>query len=193
MYHHKLDADFASVLLNILVALFNSAYEDITENAVDEYMALFSQKTMQFVRAPDENVFIAPFNLVEIFCLIIPFEWWISRARYERLNDAVMVVIYSPLLLLTSAYETHTAVEVRWNRKRGEADEDTVEEWEQLEGEVDYEGEGWSKAVGRTKPNVEVDGTLSAVRELKKEIEELKEQLGRLSRENTPAVENGRS
>lgn len=47
------------VLLNILIALYNSAYEDITDNAIDEYMALFSQKTMQFVRAPDENVFIA--------------------------------------------------------------------------------------------------------------------------------------
>ena len=46
------------VLLNILIALYNSAYQDITDNAIDEYMALFSQKTMQFVRAPDENVFI---------------------------------------------------------------------------------------------------------------------------------------
>lgn len=47
------------MLLNILIALYNSAYEDITDNAIDEFMALFSQKTMQFVRAPDENVFIA--------------------------------------------------------------------------------------------------------------------------------------
>jgi len=42
-----------------LIALYNSAYQDITDNATDEYMALFSQKTIQFVRAPDENVFIA--------------------------------------------------------------------------------------------------------------------------------------
>jgi hypothetical protein len=46
------------VLLNILIALYNSAYEDISGNATDEYMAIFAQKTMQFVRAPDENVFI---------------------------------------------------------------------------------------------------------------------------------------
>jgi hypothetical protein len=46
------------VLLNILIALYNSAYEDISGNANDEYMAIFAQKTMQFVRAPDENVFI---------------------------------------------------------------------------------------------------------------------------------------
>jgi hypothetical protein len=53
--------------LNILIALYNSAYEDISGNAIDEYMAIFAQKTMQFVRAPDENVFIPrkslpPFN-----------------------------------------------------------------------------------------------------------------------------------
>lgn len=46
------------VLLNILIALYNSAYDDISGNAIDEYMGLFAQKTMQFVRAPDENVFI---------------------------------------------------------------------------------------------------------------------------------------
>lgn len=28
------------ILLNILIALYNSAYTDITENAVDEYLAL---------------------------------------------------------------------------------------------------------------------------------------------------------
>lgn len=53
------DSSLYLVLLNILIALYNSAYEDITDNAIDEYMALLSQKTMQFVRAPDENVFIA--------------------------------------------------------------------------------------------------------------------------------------
>lgn len=182
-----------TVLLNVLIALFNSAYEDIYDNAIDEYMALFSQKTMQFVRAPDENVFIAPFNLIEMCFLITPFEWWMSKQAYEKLNDYVMAFIYSPLLLMTAAYETKAAYKVRWNRKRGEEDEDVVEEWEQLSGEVDFEGEGWTKAVDQTKPNVEVDGTLLAVRELKKEIEELNEQLGRLSRQNTPAPDGNGS
>jgi hypothetical protein len=70
------------VLLNILIALYNSAYEDIYENADDEYLALFAQKTMQFVRAPDENVFIAPFNLIEVFLLVIPLEWWMTKKVY---------------------------------------------------------------------------------------------------------------
>lgn len=173
--------------MNVLIALFNSAYEDITDNAIDEYLALFSQRTMQFVRAPDENVFIPPLNLIEIFGLIIPFEWWMSKSTYERVNHWVMFMIYSPLLLLTAAYETHTAYRVSFNRKRGESDDDIVEEWEEISHELDFEGEGWAKAVDQTKPNVVVDGTLLAVQGLKKEIEELKEQLGRLTRENTPA------
>ena len=35
------DAKFLK-LLNILIALFNSAYQNITDNAIDEYMALVS-------------------------------------------------------------------------------------------------------------------------------------------------------
>jgi len=87
------------ILLNILIALYNSGYEDIYDNADDEYLALFSMKTVQFIRAPDENVFIAPFNLIEILVLVIPFEWWLPREKYEALNDAVMAS-FTPLCCL---------------------------------------------------------------------------------------------
>ncbi|KAI4194088.1 MAG: hypothetical protein LQ350_007977 [Teloschistes chrysophthalmus] len=162
------------VLLNILIALYNSAYEDITDNAIDEYMALFSQKTMQFVRAPDENVFIAPFNLIEIFLLILPFEWWMSTARYERINNFVMGVIYSPLLLITAFIETRQAQRVKRNRRRGEEDEDVVEEWEQMNDDLDFEAEGWTKKVEATRPNVDTDAAVLEIRELKEQIAELK-------------------
>lgn len=162
------------ILLNVLIALYNSAYEDITDDAIDEYMALFAQKTIRFVRAPDENVYIAPFNLIEIFCLIIPFEWWMSKSSYEILNDYVMGLIYSPLLCITAALEVRVALRVQWNRKRGEQDEDTVEEWEQLEGEFDFERDGWAKKCEETKPNVETDGAVVEIRELRREVEELK-------------------
>jgi hypothetical protein len=165
------------VLLNILIALYNSAYEDITDNAIDEYMALFSQKTMQFVRAPDENVFIAPLNLIEIFCLIIPFEWWMPRKMYAKLNDYVMAVVYSPLLLIAAWFERRSALKVRSNRRRGEEDDDTVEEWEQMAGEVDFEGEGWDKKVEAAKPDIEQDQATVCVMELRAEVKELKEML----------------
>jgi hypothetical protein len=162
------------ILLNILIALYNSAYEDITENAIDEYMALFSQKTMQFVRAPDENVFIAPFNLIELTCLVLPFEWWLPKAKYERLNDYVMGFIYSPLLIVTAFLETREAHKVKYNRRRGEDDDDQVHEWEQVLNECDFEADGWNKKVQATKPNVEFDTAVLETRLLREEVRELK-------------------
>ncbi|KAF1923306.1 uncharacterized protein M421DRAFT_104535 [Didymella exigua CBS 183.55] len=163
------------ILLNILIALYNSAYEDITGNATDEYMALFSQKTMQFVRAPDENVFIAPFNLIEMLFLILPFEWWMPSARYDHLNDMVMAVLYSPLLLVTAFLEQRDARRVRSNRNRGEADEDVTHEWEQVLHECDFEADGWDKKVQASKPNVEFDTAVLEVKKLQRDVAELKE------------------
>ncbi|CAO2653450.1 Nn.00g028610.m01.CDS01 [Neocucurbitaria sp. VM-36] len=162
------------ILLNILIALYNSAYEDITENAIDEYMALFSQKTMQFVRAPDENVFIAPFNLIEMVFLILPFEWWMDEKRYDKINDCVMATIYSPLLIVTAFLEQREAWVVKENRRRGEDDEDITQEWEQVLQECDFEADGWDKKVQATRPNVEFDTTVLEVRQLRKEVQELK-------------------
>jgi hypothetical protein len=163
------------ILLNILIALYNSAYESVTDNAIDEYLCLFAAKTMQFVRAPDENVFIAPFNLIELFGLIIPFEWWMPKDRYERLNNYVMGVIYSPMLVVTAWLEVRTARQVNRNRSRNESDDDTVEEWEQLEvdGLIDFESDGWDKKVQATKPNIETDTAVIEIRELKSRIEAL--------------------
>ncbi|RYO88566.1 hypothetical protein DL766_001253 [Monosporascus sp. MC13-8B] len=170
------------ILLNVLIALYNSAYEDIYQNADNEYLALFSQRTMQFVRAPDENVFIAPFNLVEIFCLVIPFEWWLPKRQYERLNDAVMAVIYSPLLLCAAVFEARKAKHIRANRRRGEDDGDTYEVWEQMAGQVDFEAEGWAAKVADSKSNVEEDPAVLEVRKLREEVDKLRELLEGLSK-----------
>ncbi|KAI2605623.1 hypothetical protein GGR54DRAFT_441012 [Hypoxylon sp. NC1633] len=169
------------ILLNILIALYNSAYEDIYDNADDEFLALFSQKTMQFVRAPDENVFIAPFNLIEIFFLIIPFEWWMPKNQYERLNDIVMGIMYFPLLFCSALFEVRAAKDIRRNRRRGEEDDDTEEEWEQMASEIDFEGEGWAKKVADSKANIEDDPAVIEVQKLRGEVEQLKALLEKLS------------
>lgn len=170
------------VLLNILIALYNSAYEDITDNAIDEYMALFAQKTMQFVRAPDENVFIAPLNLIELFGLVIPLEWWMPRKAYARLNDIVMAVLYSPLLIVAAYWETRSARRVTSNRQRGDEDDDTMEEWEGCAREVgdDAGAEEWGKLVEKVTPDVETDAATAEVRELRREVGELKDLLLKL-------------
>lgn len=147
------------ILLNILIALYGQAYSDITENSTDEYLALFAHKTLQFVRAPDENVFLPPYNLVEIFCLVLPLEWWMSKEKYAKINDMVMTVLYSPFMALIAFVETREAKRISANRARGEADDDETEEWEELLqlGEVDIEREGWCKKVKSTIPDVEED------------------------------------
>jgi len=177
------------VLLNILIALYSSAYADVTEDATDEYMALFAQKAIQFIRAPDENVFIPPFNLIEFFLCILPLSWWMNAATYTWWNNVVMGVIYSPLLCITAFLEVRMAKRVTFNRKRGEQDEETTEEWEEMGWKPEHEDEQWTKKVESTKPNVEVDGTTMEVRELKNQVAELKELLERLV--SAEKVENG--
>ncbi|GKZ52059.1 hypothetical protein AbraIFM66951_010446, partial [Aspergillus brasiliensis] len=158
-------------LLNILIALYNSAYEDISGNAIDEYMAIFAQKTMQFVRAPDENVFIPPFNLLEIIFLVLPFEWWLPKQYYAKLNDVIMGIIYSPILVITAFFEVRDARRIRWNRRRGEEDDDNVQEWEHAAEEVDFDlDDSWTQTVRESTPNVQVDGTTLEIMRLKEQV-----------------------
>jgi hypothetical protein len=135
---------------------------------------------MQFVRAPDENVYIAPFNLIELVVAAI-FEWWMERKTYEHLNDIVMGVLYSPLLVVAAYFETRTAHDIHRNRSRGEEDDDTVEEWEQMIRDVDFEAEGWTKKVHSVKSNVEEEPAVLEVRKLQVEVAELKEMLIQIS------------
>ncbi|KAL7795152.1 calcium permeable channel [Trichoderma ceciliae] len=168
------------ILLNILIALYNSAYEDIYDNADDEYLALFSQKTMQFIRAPDENVYIAPFNLIEIVVSAL-FEWWMSKKAYEFINDCVMGFLYSPLLLITAYFETRTAHVIRRNRARGEADDDIIEEWEQLAHDIDFGAEGWAKTCEAVKPNMDDEPAVIEIKKLRVELAGLRSMLEDIS------------
>lgn len=167
------------ILLNILIALYNQAYTDITENANDEYMALFAHKTIQFVRAPDENVFIPPLNIIEIFCLILPLEWWMNRRKYAHLNDKVMKFVYSPFLLAVAWFEVRQARWVAGNRARGEEDDDRQEEWEELQGDASaLQGQDeWLDKVQASVPCIEEDMATQEVKKLEKKVEILLKEL----------------
>ena len=173
---------------------------------------------MQFVRAPDENVFIPPLNLVELVLLIAPLEWWLPRALYARVNDLVMLVLYSPLLLVTAALETRQARAVCANRahRRGgddgdddddDDDDDDVHEWERLDL-LDGGGDGaapapatpspgseadWLRQVEQTKPDVELDGDGAAreVKKLRSELADVHALLTELKDAVAPAPGNG--
>jgi len=168
------------ILLNILIALYNSAYEDIYGNADDEYLALLAQKTMQFVRAPDENVYIPPLNLIEIVISGL-FEWWMPDHAYEVLNDCVMGVLYSPLLVVAAFFETRKAADIRFNRSRGEEDDDVIEEWEQMSSDVDAQSEEWAKICDAAKSNVEDDPAMVELEKLRTDVTELKAMLKEIS------------
>lgn len=173
------------VLLNVLIALYNSAYEDTTSNSTDEFMALFAQKCLEFTRAPDENVFIPPLNIIEVFGLVLPFEWWMPKHQYAKLNDVVMWVLYWPLLIVSAFIEQRDARRIKWNRGRGEEDEDTIEEWEQLSWKVEDEDPEWCKKVQETSPDVSTDAATREVRLLKKEVDDLRSMVSKLLEEKS--------
>lgn len=47
-------------------------FHQIVEDAEAEFLTFFATKTVGLIRAPDEFVYPAPFNIVELF--IAPFE-----------------------------------------------------------------------------------------------------------------------
>lgn len=99
-----------------------------------------------------------------------------------------MAIIYSPLLLVTAALETRQAHVVKSNRSRKAQDDDTIEEWEQLSGECDFENDGWAKRVEDTKPNVEVAGDILQMKKLSAEVKELKALLEEVLKNNNRKI-----
>lgn len=93
-----------------------------------------------------------------------------------------MGFLYSPLLLITAWLETKQAHSVKRNRRHGESDEDTTEEWEQIASEMDFEAEGWAKKVEGTKPNVETDAAVLEIREVLQKLERLTGEVEELRR-----------
>ncbi|KIR69162.1 calcium activated cation channel [Cryptococcus bacillisporus CA1873] len=93
------------ILVNVLIALFGSAYSDVIDNETDEYLVFFAHKTIDLIRAPDSYVYLAPFNLIEAF-LIAPFEWILSRDMYIALNRHIMTVLFFVPLTFIAFFES---------------------------------------------------------------------------------------
>lgn len=92
-------------LTNILVALLNNAYTDVCDDADDVFAAYFATKCIGLIRAPDQYVYPAPLNLLEIF-LIAPLEWVLSRRAYQGLNKVVQTVLFVLPLTAIAVYES---------------------------------------------------------------------------------------
>lgn len=111
-----------------------------------------------------------------------PFEWWLPREPYAKLNDIVMGVIYSPLLVVTAWVETRQAERIRWNRRHGEDDDDNTQEWEHVAEDVDFDlDDSWKEEVKQSTPNIKVDNCTVEIRELRDQVVELTGMVKRLS------------
>lgn len=129
------------ILMNILIALYSTAYAAIVENATDEYFALVAQKTLRYIRAPDTELYVPPLNLLE-WCLW-PFSFLFSKTSYRALNHLVMLVIYSPMLTYITVEELGNARRVKYNRYKGLSDDanEIDTEWDITDGfQVEFLG-----------------------------------------------------
>ncbi|WWC87828.1 uncharacterized protein L201_002720 [Kwoniella dendrophila CBS 6074] len=93
------------ILVNVLIALFGSAYQDVTDDETDEYLVFFAHKTIDLIRAPDSYVYPAPFNLIEAV-FIAPLEWILPKQWYINLNRIVMSIIFFVPLTLIALFES---------------------------------------------------------------------------------------
>ncbi|KZT60703.1 calcium activated cation channel [Calocera cornea HHB12733] len=94
------------ILLNILISLFSSAYAEVTDHAEAEFLTFFAHKTIDMIRAPDNFVYPAPFNLIETF-LIIPWQPVLSRDVFTKINRVVMTVLFFIPLSVIALHESH--------------------------------------------------------------------------------------
>lgn len=116
--------------------------------------------------------------------LVLPFEWWLPTRYYAKINDIVMALIYSPLLLVVAFAETREARRIRWNRRRGEEDDDDIQEWEHVAEEVDFDvDDTWRESVRESTPNINVDGCSLEIVKLREQVQELTEAVRRLTDE----------
>ncbi|KAL6944311.1 hypothetical protein ACO0RG_001047 [Hanseniaspora osmophila] len=136
----------AVILLNILIALYSSAYQNIVDNATDEYLALMVQKTLRYMRAPDENVYIAPLNLIEL--LLQPLAMMMKRLNkndymVKVMHHHVMTMLYFPVLIVVSIKEVKEAKRATYNRlKRLPPDANELDTpWDLEDGFVDEDAD----------------------------------------------------
>lgn len=150
------------ILMNILIALYSTAYASIVENATDEYFALVAQKTLRYTRAPDSDLYVPPLNLIEV--VITPLIFVTSRKTYRLINYFTMLVIYSPLLAYITVDEISLARKVQYNRFKGLPDDanEVDTEWDLTDG---YEVDATSTWEGIQERNSEVYEALRFQRE----------------------------
>lgn len=133
-------------------------------------MALFARKTLQFVRAPDENVFVPPFNLVEVF-LLVPFELVLSKQRYQRLNNFVLGVLYAPYLTCIAFYEA------KLHKKQAKAQDGDFDDDDLMDAGEDEHNRQWHKTCEEKLPSMALE--MDVLEEIKAKLQEVEKMVKR--------------
>lgn len=185
------------ILLNILIALFGSAYQECVDESEPTFLAFFAGKTLSSIRAPDTYVYPAPFNLIEI--VILPLEYVLDRKTYAKLNRYIMGFLFCLPLCIIASWESYLDKgrheeflalleepdeyqDAEENPDAWHGDNDNGEADDM--GEPDEVGKEISKVkfedLKKKMPNLEKSVTgdiLWQVRELRKELAEMKAEL----------------
>lgn len=132
------------ILMNILIALYSTSYASIVENSTSEYFGLVAQKTLKYIRAPDQDLYVPPLNLIEL--AIFPLSWVMSHTAYKALNYYVMLVIYLPLLVYIASSEITSARRIQYNRYKGLPDDanEYDADWDLTDGFDEDVGSDWA-------------------------------------------------
>ncbi|KZT29239.1 hypothetical protein NEOLEDRAFT_1174961 [Neolentinus lepideus HHB14362 ss-1] len=169
------------ILLNVLISLFSSAYEDVIDDAEPEYLAFFAGKTVGMIRAPDEYLYPAPFNIIELLFLA-PLESCLSRQVYATYNRFVMRVVFIVPLTIIALYESANGSNSRWVQEWfGPEDDGDDDDPRHQDPEVSTEDAEQGLAISRVKfdelvkafPNTMQSSETSILRE----IQELKDRM----------------
>ena len=128
---HDIDANYGNslfalylfltsiILLNLLVALFNSSYTNITDSSEKEYLALYTFKVFSYLKSPDEFPYAAPFNIIEVF-FIIPWSMVVSRKTYAKINRIVMGALFCIPILIIARVERKRYLKLRNTNEENE-------------------------------------------------------------------------
>lgn len=125
------------ILLNILIALYANAYQRVVDNGGDEYMALMCQKTLRFIRAPDEEVYVPPLNIIEVF--VHPILSLMPAKSGKKWNHIIMSILYSPVLFIVAVKEVRVARRIQYNRMKHLQDDanESDQAWDLTDGFVE--------------------------------------------------------
>ncbi|GAA5988336.1 hypothetical protein JCM10908_002170 [Rhodotorula pacifica] len=175
------------ILLNVLVALFSSAYEDCVDESEETFLAFFASKTVASIRAPDQYMYPAPFNLIELF--ILPLEFVVSKQTYARINRVLMSFLFFIPMLCIAVFETVISPVRRTDLKALVSEPDDYQEAEENPKPAEEEQEGAQIAkvdfadLKKRMPDLQrspVGECLYQILELKKELLAMRAELADL-------------